>query len=69
MEQEMGLSLYFPPGPIACPEDIKSPCNICFLFARCTNYRQLRLSCPRMLGMSPSGRGLLEEVGFWFLYP
>lgn len=23
MEQEMGLSLYFPPGPTACPEDIK----------------------------------------------
>lgn len=60
MEQEMGLSLYFPPGPVACPEDIKSPCNICFLFAQCTECRQLRLSCPRILGTSPSRRVLFE---------
>lgn len=68
MEQEMGLSLYFPPGPIAFSEDVKSPCNICSLFAQCAECRQLRLSCPRILGMSPSRTGLLEEVGFWFLY-
>jgi hypothetical protein len=52
MEQEMGLSLYFPPGPIACPEDIKIP-GISALFLQGTEYRQLRIGCPGILNTSP----------------